>query len=61
VSLDPVVGIEARRKGLVGVEQWAERRREHFVRGVSIKALARRTALSGNTIRAAALGRGAEV
>ena len=41
------------RKGLVGVEQWAELRREHFVRGVSIKALARRTGLSRNTIRAA--------
>jgi hypothetical protein len=38
-----------RRKGLVGVEQWAELRREHFVRGVSIKELAR----SRNTIRAA--------
>src|SRR3954453_4757369 len=40
-------------KGLVGVEQWAELRREHFVRGVSIKALARRTGLSRNTVRAA--------
>jgi transposase len=38
---------------LVGVEQWAELRREHFVRGVSIKALARRTGLSRNTIRVA--------
>ena len=35
------------------VEQWAELRREHFVRGVSIKELARRTGLSRNTIRAA--------
>jgi hypothetical protein len=26
-----VVGIEARRRGLVGVEQWAELRRQHFV------------------------------
>jgi transposase len=41
------------RKGLVGVEQWAELRREYFVRGVSIKALARRTGLSRNTVRAA--------
>src|SRR3954469_8019236 len=40
-------------EGLVGVEQWAELRREHFVRGVSIKELARRTGLSRNTIRAA--------
>jgi transposase len=38
---------------LVGVEEWAELRREHFVRGVSIKALARRTGLSRNTVRAA--------
>jgi transposase len=38
---------------LVGVEQWADLRREHFVRGVSIKELARRTGLSRNTIRAA--------
>jgi hypothetical protein len=46
--------IEARAvKGLVGVEQWAELRREHFVRGTSIKQLARRTGLSRNTVRAA--------
>jgi len=46
--------IEARAvKGLVGVEQWAELRREHFVRGASIKQLARRTGLSRNTVRAA--------
>jgi transposase len=38
---------------VVGVEQWAELRREHFVRGVSIKELARRTGLSRNTVRAA--------
>jgi transposase len=38
---------------LVGVERWAELRREHFVRGVSIKELARRTGLSRNTVRAA--------
>ena len=38
---------------MVGVEQWAELRREHFVRGVSIKALARRSGLSRNTIRVA--------
>jgi transposase len=35
------------------VEQWAELRREHFVRGVSIKALVARTGLSRNTVRAA--------
>jgi transposase len=38
---------------LVGVERWAELRREYFVRGVSIKALVRRTGLSRNTVRAA--------
>jgi transposase len=38
---------------LVGVERWAELRREHFVRGVSIKELARRSGLSRNTVRAA--------
>jgi transposase len=38
---------------VVGVERWAELRREHFVRGVSIKELARRTGFSRNTIRAA--------
>ena len=38
---------------MLGVEGWAELRREHFVRGVSIKELARRTGLSRNTIRAA--------
>ena len=32
---------------------WAELRREHFVRGMSIKELARRTGLSRNTVRAA--------
>ena len=35
------------------MEQWAELRREHFVRGVSITALASRTGLSRNTVRAA--------
>ena len=38
---------------MVGVEQWAELRREYFVRGVSIKELARRTGLSRNTVRSA--------
>jgi hypothetical protein len=38
---------------VVGVEQWAELRREHFVRGVSSKELVRRTGLSRNTVRAA--------
>ena len=35
------------------MELWAELRREHFVRRVSIKKLAGRTGLSRNTIRKA--------
>jgi transposase len=38
---------------LLDVEGWAELRREHFVRGVSIKELVRRTGMSRNTIRSA--------
>jgi transposase len=38
---------------VVGVEQWAELRREHFVAGKSIKELARSAGLSRNTIRRA--------
>jgi len=46
-------GSSGGRKGLVEVEQWAELRREHFVRRVAIKELVRRTGLSRNTIRLA--------
>jgi hypothetical protein len=35
---------------VLDVEQWAELRREHFVRGVLIKELMRRTGLARNTI-----------
>jgi transposase len=35
------------------VERWAELRREHFVRGVSIKELARRYGIDRNTVRRA--------
>jgi hypothetical protein len=38
---------------VVGVEQWAELRREHFVSGKPIKELARVTGLSRNTVRRA--------
>jgi len=38
---------------VLDVERWAELRREHFVRGVGIKELVRRTGLSRNTVRAA--------
>jgi transposase len=47
------VAIEPGVEGVLDVEGWAELRREHFVRGVSIKELARRTGMSRNTIRAA--------
>ena len=36
---------------MLDVERWAELRREHFVRGVSIKELVRRTGLARNTNR----------
>jgi hypothetical protein len=38
---------------VVGVEQWAELRRLHFVKGVSIRGLQRRTGLHRATIRRA--------
>ncbi len=38
---------------MVGVEQWAELRRLHFVAGVSIRELQRRTGLHRATIRRA--------
>lgn len=38
---------------MLDVERWAELRREHFVRGVSIKELARRYGLDRNTVRRA--------
>src|SRR5947209_11578684 len=52
-TLASVVLIDAGEEGVLDVERWAELRREHFVRGVSIKELVRRTGLSRNTIRAA--------
>jgi transposase-like protein len=38
---------------VLNVERWAELRREHFVRGVSIKELARRHSIDRNTVRRA--------
>jgi transposase len=38
---------------VLDVERWAELRREHFVRGVPIKDLVRRTGLARNTIKRA--------
>src|SRR4051794_10500326 len=43
----------ARGRSLVGVEQWAEIRRMHFVAGLSIKEIARRTGRDRNTVRRA--------
>jgi transposase len=48
-----VIEIESGVEGVLDVEGWAELRREHFVRGVSIKELGRRTGMSRNTIRSA--------
>ena len=44
---------------MVGVEQWAEIRRLHFVRGLSIREIHRRTGLHRDTIRRAIDERGA--
>ncbi len=38
---------------MLGVEQWAELRRQHFVKGISIRELHRRTGLDRKTIRRA--------
>lgn len=48
-----VIEIESQGEDVLEVERWAELRREHFVRGVSIKELMRRTGLARNTIRVA--------
>ena len=48
-----VIEIESQGEDVLEVERSAELRREHFVRGVSIKELMRRTGLARNTIRAA--------
>src|SRR3954451_14381920 len=47
------MGSRARRRSVVGVEQWAEIRRMHFVLGLSIKEIARRTGRDRNTVRRA--------
>lgn len=38
---------------MIDVEQWAEIRRMHFIDGVSIREIHRRTGLRGETIRRA--------
>jgi transposase len=40
-------------KGVLDVERWAELRREHFVRRIPIKELARRYGIDRNTVRRA--------
>jgi transposase len=45
--------IELGEGGVLDVERWAELRREHFVRGVGIKELARRHGIDRNTVRRA--------
>ena len=44
---------------MVGVEQWAEIRRLHYVKRLSIKEIARRSGLSRNTVRKALRSSGA--
>ena len=46
---------------MLDVERWAELRREHFVRGVAIKELARRYGIDRNTVRRALRSEGPPV
>jgi transposase len=48
-------------EGVLEVERWAELRREHFVRGVGIKELARRYGIDRNTVRRALRSEGPPV
>ena len=41
---------ELGRTGVVEVEQWAEIRRRHFVRGLSKREISRRTGLARDTV-----------
>jgi transposase len=52
-SLGSFAQSEFGRTEVVGVEQWAEVRRLHFVRGLSIREISRRTGLHRETIRSA--------
>ena len=38
---------------MLDVKRWAERSREHFLRGVGSKELARRYGIDGNTVKRA--------
>jgi hypothetical protein len=46
-----VVDDRARAEGLLEIARWPELRREHFVRGVGIKELARRYRSDRNMVR----------
>src|SRR3954452_12450560 len=52
-SLGSSAQSELGRTEVVGVEQWAEIRRLHFVRGLSQREIRRRTGLHRDTIRKA--------
>ena len=56
-----VLDDRAGEEGLLDVERWAELRREHFVRGVAIKELARRYGIDRNTVRRALWSEGPPV
>jgi transposase len=56
-----VVDDRAGEEGVLDVERWAELRREHFVRGVGIKELARRYGIDRNTVRRALRSEGPPV
>jgi transposase len=51
LELGPWLDHEPGRKGVIGVEDWAEIRRLHRAEGLSIKAIVRRLGLSRNTVR----------
>jgi transposase len=48
-----VLSVRVGEGGVLEVERWAELRREHFVRGVGVKELARRYGIDRNTVRRA--------
>src|SRR5262245_54829110 len=51
LELEPWLDREPGRKGVIGVEDWAEIRRLHRAERLGIKAIARRLKLAGNTVR----------
>jgi transposase len=53
LDIEPWLGLEPGRKGVIDVEDWAEIRRLHRAEGLSIKAIMRRLGLARNTVREA--------